>query len=111
MTAQGASGERHRGLMPRTVLGRWAVAFFGVLILGAAALFGAGASGQEGGDTLFDNLWLAVPGMVALAGVVMAMVAGWMAVLGRKERSVSVLIITAASTLVFLFVALDLAFG
>jgi hypothetical protein len=106
------SAERPgRHLMPRTVLGTWSVAAFGVLILGAAAFFGASVSGQEGGDTLFDNLWLATPAMVAAAGTAVAMVTGWIAVLGRRERSASVTIVTVASTLVVLFVALELISG
>ena len=97
--------------MPGTVLGTWSVASFAVFILGAAGLLGASASGQEGGDTLLDSLWLAVPAMVGLAGATVAMVTGWLAIVGREERAVSVIIATVASTLVFLFVALDVIFG
>jgi hypothetical protein len=43
------------------------VVSFGVFILGAMALFLAAASGQKGGDTILDNLWLGIPGIIAIA--------------------------------------------
>ena len=106
-----ASPERGRRLFPETTLGKWSVVLFGVLVVGAAALIGAAASGQEGGDTLFDNLWLAVPGVVAIAAAAGSGGTGLYSILRRHERSRLVVVATALSTLVFAFVALDIIFG
>ena len=111
MTVHESAERPGRHLMPGTVPGTWSVRAFGVLILGAVAFFGAAVSGQEGGDKLFDNIWLAIPAMVAAAGAAVAMMAGWIAVLGRRERSASVIIVTLASMLVVVFVVLELISG
>jgi hypothetical protein len=97
--------------MPQTSTGKWSVVSFGVLVLGAAFLFAAAASGEEGGETFLDNLWLGVPGIVAFGGAVTSMITGAIAVLARHERSAAVAVTSVISTLVFLFVALSLMLG
>ena len=75
--------------------------------MGATALFLAAASGQKGGETIFDNLWLGVPAMIALTGAVVSMITGLVAVIGRRERNASVLVSTTVSAVVVLSIALE----
>lgn len=97
--------------MPETLPGKWSVVSFGVFLLGAMVLFMAAASGQEGGEAILDNLWLGMPGIVAIAFATASMITGLIAGLGRRERFATVLVSANASTLVVLFVALALIFG
>jgi hypothetical protein len=107
----GSPGPTTSSWMPQTALGRSSVVSFGVLVLGAVALFVAAASGQVGGRTVFDNLWLGVPGMIAFGGATTSMITGLIAVFGRHENHRSVVVAAVLSTLVFLFVVLSLIFG
>jgi hypothetical protein len=84
---------------------------FGVFLLGAVALFAAAVSGQTGGETLFDNPWLGFPGALGLVGAITSMVSGLVALFGRRERSVIVVLAATVSTMAFLFVALSLLLG
>jgi hypothetical protein len=97
--------------MPESVPGKWSVASFLVLVAGATALFAAAAGGQTGGESILDNLWLGVPGIVGLAGAITSMITGFVAMIRRHDRVTSVVFATTASTLVFLFVALTVLFG
>jgi hypothetical protein len=97
--------------MPQSVPGKWSVASFLVLVVGAIALFVAAASGQTGGETILDNMWLGVPGIVGLAGAITSMITGFVAVIRRHDRVVSVVFAATASTLVFIFVLLSVLFG
>ena len=75
------------------------------------ALFAATASGQRGGETFLDNLWLGIPGIVAFGAALTSMITGLTAVLVRRERGPIVVTTAITSTLVSLFVALSLIFG
>jgi len=83
MTTAGSPRAQQRRMMPDTLPGRWSVVAFGVFILGAMALFLAAASGQTGGDTILDNLWLGIPGIIAIAAATTSMITGLIAVLAR----------------------------
>lgn len=96
---------------PLTGPGKWTVVSFGVVVLGALVFFIAAAAGQKGGEKLVDNLWLGIPGIVAFGGAIVSAVTGWIAVLGRHNRTTGVVVATATSTVVSLFVALSLIFG
>jgi hypothetical protein len=111
MTTAGSPRAQRRRMMPDTLPGRWSVVAFGVFILGAMALFLAAASGQTGGDTILDNLWLGIPGIIAIAAATTSMITGLIAVLARGERFASVLVSVTVSTLVVLYVALELILG
>jgi hypothetical protein len=68
-------------------------------------------SGQRGGDTLFDNLLLGIPALVGALSASVSAATGIAAVVRSHERSVSALIATSLSTLVFVFIALTLLVG
>jgi hypothetical protein len=87
------------------------VASFLVLVVGAIALFVAAASGETGGESILDNLWLGVPGLVSLGGAITSMITGFVAVIRRHDRVISVVLAASVSTLVFLFVLLSVLFG
>ena len=98
-------------MWPRATLGKWSVGSFGVFLLGAVALFAAAATGQTGGETLLNNLWLGIPGLVGLLGATSSMISGLTAVVGRGERCAAVVLTTAVSTLAFAFVTLTVILG
>ena len=86
MTTAGSPTADQRKMMPDTLPGRWSVVAFGVFILGAISLFLAAAIGQTGGDSFLDNLWLGIPGIVAIAAATTSMITGLIAVFARRER-------------------------
>ena len=98
-------------MMPDILPGRWSVVAFGVLVVSAVALFLAAASGQTGGDTILDNLWLGIPGIVAIAAAMTSMITGLIAVFARRERFTPVLVSATVSSLAVLYVALTLFLG
>jgi hypothetical protein len=79
------------------------VAVFGLFVVGLVTLMGAAASGQEGGDTLLDNLWLGIPGVVAGASALASLVLGAIAVIKSRERSVATLVAVVISAIVAFF--------
>lgn len=97
--------------MPQTVPGKGAVGSFLVLLLGAIVLLLAAASGQTGGETIFDNLWLGIPAIVGLVSATVSMITGLVAVIRRHERVAVVVFAATASTLVLGYVALTLLLG
>ena len=111
MTTAGSPRAHQRKMIPDTLPGKWSVVAFGVFILGAMALFLAAATGQTGGDTILDNLWLGIPGMVAIAAATTSMITGLIAVLARRERLASVSVSAIVSSLVVFYVALTLILG
>jgi hypothetical protein len=110
MTTVGSSGAQRRRFMPETLSGKSSVVSFGGFLTGATALFLAAAGGQKGGETIFDNLWLGVPGIIALTGAIVSMITGLVALIGRRERYASVLVGTTISAVVVLFIALEFIF-
>jgi hypothetical protein len=75
-----------------------AVAGFGLIFLMFAA-------GMSGGDSFFENLWLAIPVMLAGASGFGAAVTGLYALIGRHERSMYVFVATLVGLFVlFIFV-------
>ncbi len=111
MSTIGSRGTHQREVMPHTASGRWSVASFVVLLLGATVLFAAATSGQTGGEAIFDNLWLGIPGILGLVGATISMITGLIAVIRRHERAITVVFAVIVSTLVFMFVALSVLLG
>jgi hypothetical protein len=64
---------------------------------------GLAASGQEGGDELSDNLWLALAGLGAGLSAVLAGATASVAVVRRGERSVLVFLPLVVGSLVAVF--------
>lgn len=66
------------------------------------------ASGQRGGDTIFDNLALSVPALLAAGSVMMAFMIGALGIWKYHERSALVWLITAIGLLVLIFLTGEL---
>jgi hypothetical protein len=109
VTTVGSPGAQRRNFMPETLSGKSSMVSFGGFLMGATALFLAAASGQKGGETIFENLWLGVPAIIARTGAVVSMITGLVAVFGR-ERNASVLVSTIVSSVVVTSIAFEFIF-
>lgn len=95
---------------PSTAWGRLALGFLAAFFVLGAVFIVMGATGQQGGETFADNLWLAVPGLAGSASAILALVTGLFAVIWRRERSVLVLAAMALGAFVSLFTVAEVAF-
>lgn len=98
-----SSGARRYWTLPRTRRGRLGVVLFGLHIALMVFFQLLLATGQRGGETFFDNVWLA--STILLAGVA-ALAAGGvslLAMIGRGERSLLSLLVAAYGMFVALF--------
>lgn len=89
-------------LGPSTGWGRVTIGLAAGFILFGIAFLVAAVTGQKGGATLGDNLWLSIPGGAGAACAVLSLLSGIFAVVARKERSMLVFVaiaLTAASTI------------
>ena len=80
---------------PSTVLGAWSVRLIALSILFFIVLSFFLASGQRGGDTIFSNLSLAIPMLVAAILAVCAFFTGILSIIRKRERAVFVFISTS----------------
>ena len=81
--------------MPKTGAGKWSVRMGGLFLLFFLVFLFLGISGQQGGDTLSDNLVLAIPGLLSDLCAILGFFIGVFAIGWRKERSVLVFLVTA----------------
>lgn len=90
--------------MPKTKIGKWSVglliAFIVFLVIGNIIV----ASGQEGGDTIFDNLYISIPMILAALCAIAALITGLVSIIKNKERSVLVIIATLIGLIITWFV-------
>jgi hypothetical protein len=98
-------GDMKSAFLPTTTLGRWSIGlalslFFFFILSFAIIILGH----QTGGETFFDNLYIAVPMFLAGASGVAALVTGAIGILGYRERSVFVFIAVAIGLFVLLMV-------
>ena len=92
-------------LLPKTPLGKWLVGFvIAFFLLLATGMFVVSVLGQEGGETFFDNLWISIPMLGAGASAIAAFIAGIIAIIKNKERSILVIIAAMIGLLVLWFV-------
>jgi hypothetical protein len=97
-------------MMPDTGAGRWAIGFLTLFVMGLLGLAVAAATGQEGGDSLASNWWLAGPALVAAFAAVAALCASAFAILVRKERSVIVAVAAGIGLMVTVLLSGELLF-
>ena len=97
-------------LVPTTRPGRWSLISFAAFGTFLTFFVLAVRSGQRGGDEFFDNLWLTVPFLAAYAAAVAGFVLGVVAIVGRGERSVSVVVVSVVGLLVTAFGVLEVLF-
>ena len=91
-------------IWPTSHAGRWSVGALTTFALGLAGLFTAAALGQEGGETFSDNWWLAGPGLVAAVSALVGFVTTIIALARWRERSISVIVALAVSSMAIIFV-------
>ncbi len=96
--------------MPQTALGRRSALLLGGFVTMMGFLFVAVSAGQRGGDDFFDNLWLAVPAVLAWMSGAVAGVTGLWAIVGRAERAPLVFLAVAIGLIVITFGAAEVAF-
>jgi hypothetical protein len=84
---------------PQSRIGRLSV-MLASAVAGFGLIFLMFAAGMSGGDSFFDNLWLAIPVMLAGASGLGAAATGLYALIARHERSMYAFV----ATLVGLFV-------
>jgi hypothetical protein len=91
--------------IPTTVLGKWSVGlliiFFLLFVLLQLLVF----LGQRGGNTLTDNLFLAILGILMAISGIAAFFTGIISIIKSKERSILVFLATIIGFLILFFVA------
>ena len=88
---------------PNTALGTWSVRLIVGSLFFFIVFFSIIASGQEGGDTFFSNLSLAIPMLTAAILAMFAFLTGILGMLRNRERAVFVLISTTIGFFVIIF--------
>ena len=94
---------------PHTRRGWWSLGLLGASIALFGAFFALVASGQRGGDSFLDNLWLSGTIVPAAALAVASGAMGLTAAVKDGERSIAVLVAMVAGLLVALFVVAEIA--
>jgi len=94
-------------ILPKTSPGKWSVGLAISFIVFFALVSILGATGQEGGETFFSNLYLAIPGLLALVSGFAAFITGIISIIFIKERAILVYLATAVGLLVILFILGD----
>ncbi len=91
-------------LLPKTVLGKWAIglilAFFLFLIIGMTVV----ATGQIGGNTIFDNLYISIPMLSAGICAIASFITGIISIIWKKERSILIFISSIIGLVILWFV-------
>jgi hypothetical protein len=95
--------------MPSTIFGKWAGWLVGLFVALLALFFGLVEAGQRGGETIFSNLALAIPGLGAAAAAIAGGVLGVFA-LKHRDRSVVVILAILVGLFVVFWTAAELAF-
>ena len=78
----------------------FAVSFFVCLGLSLALV----AAGQQGGDTLFSNLWLSLTGLTAMGAAIAGGVTSGVAIMAKRERSLPVIMAMLLGLVILTFV-------
>lgn len=95
--------------LPRTRAGKWSLGLLAGCLLAFFLMQLLVVSGQRGGDTFLDNLWLSLP---ALAGLLCALAAGAMAavaVIRHGERSLFAFLALLLGLLLLVFLVGEIA--
>lgn len=79
-------------IFPRSLLGKWSVALTGFFMLFLLIHNIFILTGQRGGETFFSNPWLAVSLLGASISSVASFLAGALAIIKYKERSIFVIL-------------------
>jgi len=96
--------------MPKTVLGKWAIWLIVVFFILFAVFQILVAIGQRGGEKFFDNLLLAMPGLLMAITGIGSFFTGIVSIVKNKERAALVFVATAVGLLILLFVLGEIIF-
>ena len=96
--------------MPTTALGKWSVGFAIAFILLFAVFMVVAASGETGGNTFSDNLWLAIPGILADVAGILAFLTSLVAIVRNIDRSTLVIVAFALGFIITTFTLGELIF-
>jgi len=91
-------------------LGKWSVGLIVIFFLSLTTLYLFCALGQRGGQGFFDNLLLAIPGLVAGIAGIFAFFIGIISIFKDKERSILVFLSTAIGFIVLLWCLAEILF-
>lgn len=98
--------------MPKTILGKWSVGLFVAFIIVVLVPMVADLTGQSGGNTIFDNLYLFgnlyLPGFLGAITGIAAFITGLIGIVKFKERSILVFIATVVGFFVLFLVGSDI---
>jgi predicted Abi (CAAX) family protease len=95
-------------ILPGTTLGKWSVGLAISFIVFFALVSVLGATGQQGGPTFFSNLFLAIPGLIAIVSGIAAFFTGIISIIFLKERALIVFLAAAIGLLVIVFILGDM---
>lgn len=96
--------------MPRTKLGKWSLSLIGAFFVSVLVFLIFIADGQRGGQGFFDNLYLAITGLLAGACGIASFVVGLIAIIRRHERSAFVFIAVFIGALITLWIGMEVLF-
>lgn len=94
--------------MPKSKLGKWSVGCLGLFVLFLLIGNIVVASGQEGGETFVDNLYISIPMTLAGLSGIAAFVTGLVSIIKSRERSPLVYVATVIGLLLIIFLAGEL---
>ncbi|MHB8606189.1 MAG: hypothetical protein ACYDCK_13145 [Thermoplasmatota archaeon] len=97
-----------RHILPSTRVGRASAGLLAAAVATFILVQLIVASGQRGGDTFLDNLWISVPALAAGVAGIAAGIVGALAVLRKHERGGLVFAAIAIATVILVFVAGEL---
>jgi cytochrome bd-type quinol oxidase subunit 2 len=97
--------------VPKTRLGKWSILFIFVFLMLLVVFLLFVASGQRGGETFSDNLYLSVPMLLAAISVALTFLLGLISIIKDKERSIFVFISTILGFFILWFIVGSLVFG
>lgn len=97
-------------MMPKSVVGKVSVGFLVAFIVIFAVFFLIAMSGEKGGDTFADNLWLSVPGISAAACGIVAFFTSLVALIKEKDFTVLVILAFIFGFMITSFIAGEMLF-
>ena len=95
-------------IVPKTALGKWSVGLAISFIIFFGLVSVLGATGQQGGETFFSNLYLAIPGLIAAVSGFAAFLTGIISIIFLKERAILVFVSSAIGLALIAFILGDL---
>lgn len=96
--------------MPITQLGKYSLTLLTGSILFFVLAMISIASGQRGGDTFFDNLWISIPMFLAGITIIASFLFGFISIVKDNERSLFVFICCLIGFFVLIFLAGEFLF-